>query len=115
MRRRIGRHIYVLMLCGLIAACLAAPTAALGADDCPPPSEQPFVDPGFIEGDNLDTGGGDGSQNDTGEVEEDSGVLGSLGNVSSGQLTMGIMVVVGVIVGVAYLLMVSRMDADDEE
>lgn len=105
----------MLLLCGLIVACLAAPMGALGADDCPPPSGQPFDDPGYIEDDDQDTGGGDAPQEDTGTVEEDSGVLGSLGSVSTGQLTMGVMVVVGVIAGVAYLLMMSRMDADEEE
>ena len=100
-------------MCGLIAICLAVPMGALGADDCPPPSTQPFNDPGYIEDDSTDDTGGAGPDT-TEEVSEDSGVLGSLGSMSSGQLTLGVMVIVGVVVGVVYLLMIGRIEVDEE-
>lgn len=110
---------HILLLGAMLTLALIVPMSAMGAgDDCPPPSEQPFEDPGYVENDpppaNDDTGdGGTGGSGET--TSEDDGTFGSLGGMSGGQLTLAALVVVGVIVGVVYLLMVGRMDGDEIE
>lgn len=108
---------HIIILGAVLALALAVPMTALGAgDDCPPPSEQPFEDPGYVEPE--DPVGGDGSGGSGGsapsgeETTEDGGLFGSLGGMSTGQLTIGILAVVGVIVGAVYFFMLARMDDD---
>jgi len=118
-REAIGRY-HILLLGAFLVIGLVVPMTAMGAgDDCPPPSEQPFEDPGYIENEDPPVGGGDGDGEDGEETTEsgteDGGVFGSLGSVSTGQLTIGILAVVGVIVGAAYIVMVGRVDDEDEE
>jgi len=94
----------------LLVAFLAVPLTALGAgDDCPPPSESPLDDPGYVPSDDQPTGGAP-SSGDSSPSEETSsgGTFGSLGGMSTGQLTMGVVAAVGVIVGAIYLFMVGR-------
>lgn len=108
---------FFLILFGLILAVgFILPASVLGAgDDCPPPTEGPPNDPGV---DNPSSGddptGNDGTDTTTdGDETANDGLFGSLGGASSSQLTIGIMVVVGVIVGAVYLVMVGRMDEDE--
>ena len=115
MRIRVDRRVHIILLGAFLALGLVVPMTALGAgDDCPPPSEQPFEDPGYVENNDPPTGGGNGGDGVGSEetTAEDEGVFGSLGSMSSGQLTIGILAVVGVIVGAVYFFMVTRMDDD---
>lgn len=117
MRIRVDRRLHIIMLGAFVALGLVVPMTALGAgDDCPDPSEQPFEDPGYVENNDPPTGGGNGGDGGgSGETTtEDGGVFGSLGSMPTGQLTIGILAVVGVIVGAVYFFMVSRMDEDEE-
>jgi hypothetical protein len=119
LRIRVDRIYIITMLGAFLALGLVVPMNALGAgEDCPPPSETNFEDPGYIENEAPPTGG-DGGGNEVGGSEEttteDGGVFGSLGSMSGSQLTMGALAVVGVIVGAVYFLMVSRMDGDEDE
>jgi len=104
---------YLLIIIGLILAVgFIVPASVMGAgDDCPPPTEGPPDDPSVGDPTSGDPTGNDGT--DT-TIDDDGtsndGLFGSLGGASSSQMTIGIVVVVGVIVGVAYLVMVSRMD-----
>jgi hypothetical protein len=117
-RREANKRIHIILLGAFLAIGLVVPMTALGADDdCPPPSEQPLVDPGYVENDDPPaggdgSGGGAGGDGTTDGTSEDGGVFGSLGTMSGGQLTVGILAVVGVIVGSVYFFMVSRMDDD---
>ena len=109
------RRVHIILLGAFLALGLVVPMTALGAgDDCPPPSEQPFEDPGYVELNDPPKGGGTGGDGGGSEetTAEDEGVFGSLGSMSSGQLTIGILAVVGVIVGAVYFFMVTRMDDD---
>ena len=111
----------ILLIGAMLALAIVVPAYALAAgDDCPPPSEEPFVDPGYVENDPPPTGdgsddGGDGGGGTEETGSEDEGALASLGDMSGGQLTMAALVVVGVIVGVVYLVMVGRMEEDEIE
>lgn len=91
--------------CWLLAVCFVVPMGALGEGDCPPPSGQPLDD---------SDPNGDEHPNNTEEPSEDSTVPGSSGSMPIGQRAMGLMVILGVVVGVWYLLMVGRMDIDEE-
>jgi len=94
----------------LLVAFLAVPLTALGAgDDCPPVNEDPLEDPGYVPDDDQPTGDAP-STGDSSPSEETSsdGTFGSLGGMSTGQLTMGVVATVGVIVGAIYLFMVGR-------
>jgi len=114
----VNKRIHILLLGAFLVIGLLVPTTALGAgDDCPPPSETPLNDPGYIENDDPPAGGvtggdGDGGADPVDDSSEDGGVFGSLGSMSGGQLTIGILAVVGVLVGAVYFVMVSRMDDD---
>ena len=118
MRREANKRIQFILLGAFLIIGLAVPMATIGAgDDCPPPSEQPLEDPGYVPSDDPPVSGGDGGgsgspASTTEETSEDGGVFGSLGSMSGGQLTIGILAVVGVIVGAVYFFMVSRMDDD---
>ena len=118
MRREANNRLHLILLGAVLVIGLAIPMTTMGAgDDCPPPSEQPFEDPGYVENDDPPVTGGDGGgsggpASSTEDDSEDGGVFGSLGSVSGGQLTIGILAVVGVIVGAVYFFMVSRMDND---
>ncbi len=118
MRIRVDRRVHIILLGAFLALGLVVPMTALGAgDDCPPPSEQPFEDPGYVESDDPPAGGvtgGNGGDGDSSgdDGSDEGGVFGSLGSMSSGQLTIGILAVVGVIVGAVYFFMVTRMDDD---
>ncbi len=116
MRANVDKR-FLLILFGLVLAIgFAVPASVLGAgDDCPPPTEGPPNDPAIDDpssGD--DPAGTDGTDktSDEGETSDD-GLFGSLGGASSSQLTIGIMVVAGVIVGAVYLVMVGRMGEDE--
>jgi hypothetical protein len=106
---------FFLILFGLILAVgFIVPASVLGAgDDCPPPSEGPSGDPA-TDNPTSDPTGSDGTDT-TGDGDEtaNDGLFGSLGVSSSSNLTIGIMVVVGVIVCVVYLVMVGRVGEDD--
>lgn len=56
-------------------------------------------------------------QDPTDEVDgtESGGLFGSLGVASSSEMTLGIIVAIGIVVGAVYLLMVGRFDDDDDE
>ena len=118
MRRKADKRAYIFVLGAFLVAGLALPMAALGAgDDCPPPSEGVFEDPGYVENDSPPpgSGGSGGDGGGTGETaSEDGGTFGSLGGLNSSQLTVAALAVVGVFVGAAYLIMVGRMDEDEE-
>jgi len=93
----------------LMMAFLAVPSIALGAgDDCPPPSESPLDDPGYVPNDEQPAGDAPSGGDAPSEKTSSDGTFGSLGSMSSGQLTIGVIAVVGVIVGAVYLLMVGR-------
>ncbi|UCC92486.1 MAG: hypothetical protein JSW25_07390 [Thermoplasmata archaeon] len=113
----VDRRVHVLLIGAFLALGLLVPMTALGAgDDCPPPSETPLEDPGYVPPEDPPTGGESGGNGGGGGEEttsEDGGTFGSLSSMSSGQLTIGILAVVGVIVGAVYFFMVSRMDEDD--
>ena len=118
MRAKVDKRILLILFGLVLAIGFAVPASVLGAgDDCPPPTEGPPNDPGV---DNPSSGdeptGTDGTDttSDEGETSND-GLFGSLGGASSSQLTIGIMVVAGVIVGAVYLVMVGRMDEDEDE
>ena len=52
MRREANKRYNFLLLGAFLVIGLVVPMTALGAgDDCPPPSEQPFEDPGYVESD----------------------------------------------------------------
>lgn len=110
---------FLLILFGLVLAIgFVVPASVLGAgDDCPPPTEGPPNDPGVDNPSYGDEPTGTDGTDTTSEEDgtSDDGLFGSLGGASSSQLTIGIMVVAGVIVGAVYLVMVGRMDDDQDE
>jgi hypothetical protein len=118
LRIRVDRRVHIILLVAFLALGLVVPMTALGAgDDCPDPSEQEQEDPGYVPNESPPTGGngGDGGGGGTGETtSEDGGTFGSLSSMSGGQITIGILAVVGVIVGAVYFFMVSRIDEDEE-
>ena len=98
----------------LFTVCLVLPGIAMAAgDDCPPPSDGGSDDYSIPGDDNDDTPAEAPSVEES--DDDEGGVFGSLGSMSSGQLTIGILAVVGVIVGATYIVMVGRMDDDGEE
>ncbi len=109
----------IILLGAILTLALVAPMYVMGAgDDCPPPSEQPFEDPGYVENDppaeGDGTGGdGDGSGGSSETTSEDGGAFGSLSSMSGGQLTIAALAILGVFVGAIYLIMVGRMEDDD--
>jgi hypothetical protein len=111
------RRVHIILLGAFLAIGLVVPMSAMGAgEDCPPPSEQPLEDPGYVPPEDTpsDGGSGDGGGGGTGETtSEDGGSFGSLSSMSGGQITIGILAVVGVIVGAVYFFMVARMDDDE--
>jgi hypothetical protein len=104
LKRTTVRKYLIIQLFLLIVIGLVLPISAMGAgDDCPDPGTGGF-DPGTPDDTTDDTTGGDGTSG-VPPVEE--------GGYSSSQLTIGILVAVGIIVGVVYLLMVGRYEEED--
>jgi hypothetical protein len=113
MRKERGKAFTLTSLALLVVLSLAVPGIAMGAgDDCPPPgdggNDEVYTPPTGDEGgeeqpSDPEEGGTDG---------DDGGVLGSLGNMSSSQLTFGILAIVGVIVGAVYFYVAMSMDDD---
>jgi hypothetical protein len=120
-RNQVDKRFFMILFGFVLAVGFLLPSAVMGAgDDCPPPTEGPPNDPsaGDPTGGDYPTGGepaGNDGTDTTSDADETSseGLFGSLGGASSSQITIGIMVVVGVIVGAVYLVMVSRMEPDE--
>ncbi len=112
------RNVIILQFALLLAIGLAVPgICGAAGDDCPPPSVSPPDDPAVDDPSSDDEPPASDDTGPTGTEEEssDDGLFGSLGGADSGQLTIGIMFVVGVVVVAVYLLMIGRMDEDEEE
>ncbi len=115
MRKERGEVFPIVALALLVIIGLVVPSVALGAgDDCPPPSEgdnnEVYTPPPDDEEEEQPAA----PQKE--ETTEDSdGALTSLGDMSGHELIMAAVVVVGVIVGVVYLVMVGRMNEDEIE
>ncbi len=118
MERRKLRNVIILQFALLMAMGLAVPgICGAAGDDCPPPSVSPPDDPAADDPGSGDEPPADDDTGPTGTEEGSSndGLFGSLGGEGPSQLTMGILFVVGVIVVAVYLIMVGRMDEDEEE
>ena len=110
---------YIVMLLVLLLVGLVLPAGAMGAgDDCPDPGDGGANDPSGVQ----DPGDDDEEDTDSpaSPASEDEGtgsggLFGSLGVASSSQMTLGALIVVGVVVGAVYLMLVGRFEDDDEE
>ena len=106
-----GRVVMVL----LILATLVLSVNAMGAgDDCPPPSSGRYDENCYRPGDDEGKAGDDAPEVDDTMGGESGGTFGSLGGVAGSQLTLGILVAVGIIVGAVYLFMVGRNEEPEE-
>ena len=110
------KKISIVQFALLMAIGLAVPgICAAAGDDCPPPSISPPDEPGSDSPETGDSPTPDDSGAEGVEEESaDEGLFGSLSGASSSQLTIGILFVLGVIVGVVYLIMLGRLDNDDD-
>ena len=116
MRKAESKVIPLVVMAAMVVVGLAVAGIATGAgDDCPPPSDggnnEVYTPPPD-----------DGNDDEEPEVSpeegtsEDDGVLfGSMGSVSSAQLTIGILALVGVIGGAIYMYFAVRIGDDGEE
>ena len=113
MRKERGTALSLISLALVVVLGLAVSGMAAGAgDDCPPPSDggndEVYTPP---EDDGQGNEAPESPENEE-TTEDDGGAFGSLGNMSSGQLTIGILAVLGVVVAAVYFYVAMRMDDD---
>jgi hypothetical protein len=113
-RAMVDKRFFLIIFGLVLAVGFLVPASVLGAgDDCPPPTEGPPNDPSVGDPTSGDPTGGDGTDTSSEDETANDGLFGSLGGASSSSLTIGIMVVVGVIVCVVYLVMVGRVGEEE--